>query len=173
MMGSMTRLKNRLIARVITRVPSLAKGFIEAYKPWENRDVPWAPVRKPLADSVVALVTTAGVHPKDQKAFDMHDKNGDHTYREIDAKVPVQDLMITHDYYDHADADKDIDIVFPLSRIREFAAEGLIGGIARTHYGFMGHITGPHIFSLMHESAPKVAARLHRDKVDCVLLTPG
>ena len=173
MIGSMTRLKNRLIARVITRVPFLAKRFIEAYKPWENQDVPWAPVQKPLAESVVALVTTAGVHRKDQKAFDMRDKNGDPTFREIDAGVSVQDLMITHDYYDHADADKDIDIVFPLTRIREFAAKGLIQGIARTNYGFMGHITGGHIFSLMHESAPEVAARLHRDKVDCVLLTPG
>ena len=48
---SLQRLKNRLIARVITAFPSLAKGFIDAYHPWESDDVPWTAVTKPLADA--------------------------------------------------------------------------------------------------------------------------
>ena len=169
----LTRLKNRLIAKLITQFPSLAQGFIEAYKPWETEGIPWAHVRKPLTESIVALVTTAGVHRKDQKPFNMKDRNGDPTYREIDNDTPVEDLMITHDYYDHTDAQKDINIVFPNTRLKEFASEGFIGSVARTHYGFMGHIVGPHIYSLMNESAPEVAANLQKQGVDCVLLTPG
>ena len=172
-MLSPTRLKNRLIAKLITQFPSLAQGFIEAYKPWETEGIPWALVRKPLAESIVALVTTAGVHRKDQKPFDMKDRNGDPTYREIHNDTPVEDLMITHDYYDHSDAQKDINIVFPIIRLKEFASEGFIGSVGRTHYGFMGHIDGPHIYSLMNKSAPDVAAKLQRQRVDCVLLIPG
>lgn len=170
---SLHRLKNRLIARVITAFPSLARGFIDAYHPWESDDVPWTAVTKPLAESKAALVTTSGVHHRDQKPFDMKDKNGDPTYRVIDGERPVADLMITHDYYDHADADKDINIVFPVERLREMASAGTIGSLARHHYSFMGHIDGPHIFTLVEETGPEVAEKLREDDVDVVLLTPG
>ena len=81
--------------------------------------------------------------------------------------------MITHDYYDHTDAEKDLNIVFPIERLREFASEGIISKAADTHYSFMGHIMGPHIYTLMEVNAPEVAARLKKQKVDYVLLTPG
>lgn len=168
-----SRLKNILIAKVLTRFPSLAKRLVDAYQPWESEDIPWTPVTKPLKESVLALVTTAGVHEKSQEPFDMKDPNGDPSVRMIDNRLSLGDLMITHDYYDHADADKDMNIVFPLDRIREMVARGQIGGLARTHYGFMGHIDGPHIVSLLNRSAPQVVSRLKEDGVDLVLLTPG
>jgi D-proline reductase (dithiol) PrdB len=173
MMFFITRLKNMVIAKVITNLPALAKGFIEAYKPWESEGIPWTPVKKPLAESTVAIITTAGVHLKDQKPFNMHDKNGDPSFREIDGTTPVRDLMITHDYYDHTDAGKDINIVFPIERLQEFASEGIIGKMADAHYTFMGHILGPHIYTLLEVSAPEVAARLKKKEVDYVLLMPG
>lgn len=173
MMFYITRLKNRVIAKVITSLPALAKGFIEAYKPWESEGIPWTTVEKPLAKSTVAIVTTAGVHRKDQQAFNMRDKIGDPSFREIDGNTTARDLMITHDYYDHTDAERDLNIVFPIERLREFASEGIISKVAETHYSFMGHIMGPHIYTLMEVNAPEVAARLKKQKVDYVLLTPG
>jgi D-proline reductase (dithiol) PrdB len=173
MMFSMRRLKNRVIAKMITSLPALAKGFIETYKPWESQDIPWTPAEKPLAESTVAIVTTAGVHRKDQKPFNMHDRNGDPSFREIDGNTPVRDLMITHDYYDHTDAGKDVNIVFPIERLQEFASEGIIGKVADTHYTFMGHIMGPHIYTLMEVSVPEIAAGLKKKGVDYVFLTPG
>ena len=168
-----SRLKNRLIAKVITKFPWLSKRFIDAYQPLETQGVPWTPVTKPLYASSVALVTTAGVHRTDQKPFDMTDPDGDPTFREIDKDAPRQQLMITHDYYDHTDADRDLNIVFPLERLVEFTSEGIIGGVTEVHYSFMGHITGPHLYTLMNVTAPDVAARLQRAGVDIVLLTPG
>jgi D-proline reductase (dithiol) PrdB len=91
----------------------------------------------------------------------------------IDLSRPLSDLMITHDYYDHRDADKDINIVFPVERLREFGREGVIGGLANVHYGFMGHITGPHIMTLITRTAPEAARLLKKDGVDVALLTPG
>ncbi len=166
-------LKNRLIARVITRFPSLATRFVQAYAPWESEDVPWTPFVKPLSECTVTMVTTAGVHHRDQKPFDMADRNGDPSWRVIDLTRPLEDLMITHDYYDHADADRDINVVFPVERLREFEREGAIAKVARYHYGFMGHITGPHIPTLINTTAPEIAQRIRQDGTDVVVLTPG
>lgn len=167
------RFKNRFIARVITRFPSLAKRFVESYAPWESEDVPWTPLTKPLSACIVAVVTTAGVHYRDQTPFNMADKEGDPTYRVIDPTRPRDSLMITHDYYDHKDADRDLNIVLPLERLREFERNGVIGKLADRHYSFMGHITGPHIATLISRTAPEVAGLLKQGGADAVLLTPG
>jgi D-proline reductase (dithiol) PrdB len=167
------RFKNRVIAKIITRFPSLADRFVAAYTPWESVEIPWALVKKDLPLSRIAVVTTAGVHHRDQEPFDMQDREGDPSYRTIDLRKPLSDLIITHDYYDHSDADKDINIVFPIERLKEFEHEGLIGRVADIHYGFMGHITGRHIPALINKIAPEVAGKLREDNVDAVLLTPG
>jgi D-proline reductase (dithiol) PrdB len=174
-MSAFTSFKNKAIAKVITRFPSLSRRFVNAYKPVETADeaVPWTKIQKPLAECVLALVSTCGVHHSAQKPFDMKDPNGDPTFREIDLKKPLSDLKITHDYYDHSDADKDINIVFPVERLREFQGAGIIGRVHDTAYGFMGHIDGPHIPTLVAVSAPEVARRLKAANVDVVLLTPA
>lgn len=170
---NMQRLKNRAIAKLITRFPSLSGKVAEKYNALENRDIPWEPVKKLLSNCKIAIVTTAGVHHRDQKPFDMTDKDGDPTYRIIDVRRLVTDLIITHDYYEHSDAARDINIVFPIDRLKECEQELLIGKVADTHYGFMGHIDGRHIQMLIKESAPDVAQKLKADHVDVVLLTPG
>ncbi len=170
---SIDRLKNKLIAKIITRYPSLAERFVDAYEPRVSGDIPWTPVTKDLAKSTIAVVTTAGVHHRDQEPFNMTDSDGDPSYRVIDVRRPLSSLMITHDYYDHADADRDINIVFPLERLKEFEQEGLIGRVADRHYGFMGHITGRHIPTLIGTTAPEVARMIRNDSIDIVLLTPG
>ncbi len=170
---NMGRLKNQIISKIITRFPSLAKRFVDAYEPWTSEGVPWMPVTRELGKCTVSIVTTAGVHHTDQQPFNMTDRDGDPSYRVIDGRKPLSSLMITHDYYDHADADQDINIVFPLERLREFEQEGLVGRAADRHFGFMGHITGRHIPTLMERTAREGAAMLKKDGADIVLLTPG
>ncbi|HXX53663.1 MAG TPA: glycine/sarcosine/betaine reductase selenoprotein B family protein [Thermodesulfovibrionales bacterium] len=165
--------KNRFIAKLLVRVPFLARRSVAAYHPPESGEIPWTPVTKKLRESIIALVTTAGVHHRDQKPFDMEDPNGDPSSRAIRSTRFSAGLMITHDYYDHADADRDINIVFPVDRLREFQQEGLIGKLADTHYGFMGHIKKPHLSVLISKTAPEVSQLLKAAGVDIVLLTPG
>ncbi|MCL5023600.1 MAG: glycine/betaine/sarcosine/D-proline family reductase selenoprotein B [Nitrospirae bacterium] len=172
-MTEVSRIKNRLIARLATRFPFVQKFFVGRYEPQESEGIPWTPVEKLLSSSGIAVVTTAGVHRRNQPPFDMKDPNGDASFRIIDGKRPVSDLMITHDYYDHRDADLDINIVFPIERLREFEHEGIIGKVADKHYGFMGHILGPRLRELIGKTAPEVAGLLKADGVDAVLLTPG
>ena len=173
-MSTINRFKNRLIAKVITRYPSLAQRFITAYEPWESGEaVPWAPPQKPLAECKLALVTTSGVHHSTQEPFDMQDSDGDPSFRTIDAATISDDYKITHDYYDHSDAEKDLNIIFPLQRLQELQQEGFIGQLADTHYSFMGHIDGRHIATLIGQTAQEVVKKLKQDQVDVVLLTPA
>jgi D-proline reductase (dithiol) PrdB len=57
--------------------------------------------------------------------------------------------------------------------LRELFAGSGVGGIAPFVYGFMGHIDGPHLQTLMTRTAPEVARRLKRDGADAVVLTPA
>ena len=173
-MSLTNRLKNQLIAKVITRFPSLAQRFITAYEPWESGEpAPWTPVSKPLRECRLAVVTTSGVHHPDQQPFDMQDSEGDPTFRVIDSSSIADSYQITHDYYDHSDAEKDINIIFPVERLQELQQEGVIGELADRHYSFMGHIDGHHIATLVSRSAKQVIQQLRQDAVDVVLLTPA
>lgn len=154
------------------------KFFTEAYArklkgfPFiENQSTPWTPFKKPLNDAKVALVTTAGVHPKSQKPFDVESKKGDWRYREIPRDLPASELMVTHTHYDHTEADRDINCVFPIDRLRELKEENVIGRLAEVNYGFMGFIPNP--TPLREGTAKEVAQRLKEAKVDIAFLTAG
>lgn len=166
-------LNEKIITWLFSRFPAIAERWAKGFETVKVGDVPWAPFKEDISQCKVALVTTAGVHLKGQPPFDMEDIDGDFSFREIPGDVTIADLMITHKYYDHSDADKDINIVFPIERLREMAETGEIGGVAPRHYGFMGHIVKGKIDGLIREAAPEVAKRLTDDGADFVLLTPG
>jgi D-proline reductase (dithiol) PrdB len=133
-----------------------------------RRCIPYTPRRLELAQATVALVTTAGVHLRSQAPYDLE---GDNSWREIPGDVVAADLMVTHDHYDHRHADQDSNCVFPIDRLREFAAEGIIGGVARRHLGFMGY--SQQLRDLYERAAPEMAKLIERSDADAVLLTAG
>ncbi len=167
------RRKDRILAKLFTRMPALVHRWAKSHEFVVNVDTPWTPLSKTLKQCRVALVTTAGVHLRSQPPYDMEDKEGDPSFREIPSNTSVSDLMITHDYYDHGDADLDINIVLPVQRLRELAAERIIAAIAPRHFSFMGHIIGRHVATLVTRTGPAVAALLKRDGADVVFLTPA
>jgi D-proline reductase (dithiol) PrdB len=166
------RLQNRFFALLFSRFPSLTTRWLKKQQLADYGPPPWAPFRKPLADCTIALVTTAGVHLKNDPPFNMADQDGDPSYRVIPRGAQNR-LIITHDYYDHRDADKDINIVFPLDRLEEYAQGREIGAVAPWHYSFMGHIDGPHVPVLLTVTAPQVARQLSQAQADAVVLTPA
>lgn len=127
-----------------------------------------AEMSKPLSDAKVAFITTAGVHLKSQSPFDT---DGDYSFREIPGDTKEEDLMITHTHYDHADADQDLDVVFPLAMLRGLASRGVIGSVAARHYGMMGYM--PQVNRLVTGAGPEMAQNLVDDGVDICLLSPG
>ncbi len=70
--------------------------------------------------------------------------------------------------YDRAGFARDVNVVYPIDRLKELAAEGVIGSVADTHYSVMGS-TDP---ATMAESADGITARLQQEGVDAVILAP-
>lgn len=163
---------NAVLVQAFKHLPWLADRWARRHRFVEAKGIPWAPLRKPLRDCTIAVVTTAGLHLKSQPAFNMEDPEGDPSFRAFPVDADRSDLTITHKYYDHTAADRDLNVILPIDRLRELRDEGFIGGIAPTCYSFMGHIDGPHLQTLMDESAPEVAEGLVRDGADAVFLTP-
>ncbi len=134
--------------------------------------LPCATMAKPLAQSRIALVTTAGLRTPDQSDFDHSDKRGDPSFREIPNTIETRLLVESHRSYsfDHAAVQSDANLAFPLDRFRELESRGVIGELNHRHFSFMGSIVGPR--RLIDETAPQVARMLAEDRVDAVLLTP-
>jgi D-proline reductase (dithiol) PrdB len=155
-----------------SHVPWLARRWGRRFDAMRFEEVPFARPRRPLAEARVALITTGGVHLGSQAPFDMADPRGDASFRSIPADAPPERLRITHDYYDHRDAERDMNILLPMGLLRELVAAGRVGSLA-TCYGFMGHIEPPHLETLLRTTAPQVAGMLTQERVDAVLLTPA
>jgi D-proline reductase (dithiol) PrdB len=135
--------------------------------------IPFIRMRKTLARSRAALITTAGVHLHTQPPFDMQNSDGDASYRSIPAIAKTADITITHKYYDHTDADRDINVVFPVTHFADLTQRGVLGSLASHHFGFMGHVEGEQVTILKKETAREVAAKLRNDGVDFAFLTPA
>lgn len=133
-----------------------------------KRCIPYTPRSRELRATTFALVSTAGVHLREQGPFNV---DGDNSWRLIPGDVQAHQLMVTHEHYDHSDADKDINCIFPIDRLRELAQAGIIGGISDKHLGFMGY--SQHLRDLYERSAPEMAKIVLRSKADAVLLTAG
>lgn len=146
--------------------------FLKAY-PWRRIDpVPWTPLRKPLRDAKLALVSTAGFVAPGQAPFDDKVKGGDWSYREIPADTDVRQLTECHrsESFDHRGIQADPNLAFPLDRVRELVAAGRLGAANRRHFSLMGSITAPGRF--MKETVPAVAGALAADQADVALLVP-
>ena len=57
-----------------------------------------------------------------------------------------------------------------MRRLTELARVGRVGRPAPTHYSFMGYILDT--TELLAETAPAIAASLHAEQVDAVVLVP-
>ena len=169
----MRQIKDRMVAKLLTRYPSLFERWAHKSKFIEFADTPWTQFDADVSDCRLALITTGGVHLQGQPPFNMNDPAGDPSFREIPADTPSSHLSITHNYYDHTDAEKDLNILFPLDRVRDLKEMGTIESVNGRHFSFMGHIMHHHIATLMNETAPRIAEMLKRDAVDIVILAPA
>ncbi len=118
-----------------------------------------------VSERRVALISTAGLAHLGDRPFSL----GGCDYRIIDAD-DVRPLVMSHisTNFDRSGFAADANVVFPLARLQERAAQGRIGSVARFHYSFMG-ATDP---DRMRPAAEQLAALLAADQVDLALLVP-
>ena len=149
-----------------------SREFISNYRCREGGDPAWVRLDKPPSECKVALITSSGLIRKTDKPFDLSDPNGDPSYRLIPSDSDPAELMlsIVSTNWDRSGFMADVNVVFPMERLRELAREGVIGSLAKNFYAFMGSIF--QIDPVIEKSAPEVGRRLRDERVDIALLVP-
>ncbi len=138
--------------------------------------IPWTPLQKPLAETTIALMTSAGISLKTDPPFDVEREKrepawGDPGSREIPKTAVEADIDVNHLHINTDFIKQDINVMLPLARFREFEDEGVIGKLAPTHYSYYGFQMDPKV--LIEETMPKVALKMKEEGVEAVLLTPA
>ena len=149
-------------------------------KAWAARQepgvVPFVPLAKPLRESTIALVSTAGIARRDDRPFDQEGERrdpwwGDPTFRVIPLGTEEADVRIFHLHIDPRFGEADLDVLLPMRRLSELARDGVIGQPAPRHYSTMGYILDSRV--LVQETAPAIVDAMRADGVDAAVLVPA
>ncbi|MFQ5880150.1 MAG: glycine/sarcosine/betaine reductase selenoprotein B family protein [Dehalococcoidia bacterium] len=156
----------------LERLSEVQRQVLLSFPCLEHDSAPWRPLRKELSQSKLALVTTAGLHLRTDKPFIGDHKTGDTSYRVIPAAAKAGDILQSHVSigFDHTPIYRDINVTFPIDRLRELVDRGVIGSLSQSYYSFMGALRDPR--RVIEETGPEVARRLKDEGVDVVLITP-
>ena len=121
---------------------------------------------KPLRESKVAIVTSASLHHADDDDFAPVDAG----YRVIHADR--RDIVVGHwsPNFDQSGVSADLNVVFPIDRLDEMAADGTIGAVSDVHLAYAGNQFD--LSAIRLDGGPAGAALLKEHEVDVVLLTP-
>jgi D-proline reductase (dithiol) PrdB len=148
-------------------------------KAWSVRErpetIPWTPLSKPLSACRVALVSSAAVVRTDDRPFDQQIERqdpwwSDQSYHVIPAGTTEQQIRLLHLHISTHVGEQDLDVVLPIRRLHELAAQGAVGAVAPSHYSFGGYILKPR--DLLSVSAAAMARRMCAEAVDTVVLVP-
>jgi D-proline reductase (dithiol) PrdB len=142
-----------------------------AYEWTVNESAPLQPLGKRLSACRVTMLTSGGMSLCSMPPFDPLARN-DHRLDAIPVDAASDDFQIHDAYYDHTDAETDLNCQFPIDRLRELAAQREIGSLApRFWSGFMGRIYNRS--KVLQESAPAFVAELNKDEVDLLIAVPA
>jgi D-proline reductase (dithiol) PrdB len=144
-----------------------------ALYPWRRIDpVPWTALARPLAESRVALVTSAGLYRPSVDPPFVRSLGGDTSHRVVPDSVDVRSLAIgqTSDAFDRAPLEADRNMGLPLDPLHELVRAGVVGSSAPRHISINGSITAPG--RLVRKTGPRVADILRADQVDVALFVP-
>ena len=149
------------------------RKMLQMFPCFDHDDAPWTPMRKPLSESRVALVTSAGLHLRSDAPFITdHKGGGDSSYRVIPRGAAAGDIIQSHVSigFDHTGIYRDINVTYPMDRLEELREQGVIGSLADNYYSFMGALRNA--AGVVEQTGPEVAGKLRDDGVNVVLLTP-
>lgn len=123
----------------------------------------------PLRDCTVAIVTTAGLRYADQP--DWGYRSGDQSFRVLDDAN--RSLILSHSShnFDRTGFVADRNVVFPIDRLCEMAAEGIIKGVSPRHVSFVGNLDET-MSTIRLDTGPAAAKILRESGANVVLLTP-
>jgi D-proline reductase (dithiol) PrdB len=149
----------------LSELPEAEREHLAAIKCPSFAGRPWIK-GEPLAHRRIAIISTAGLQLRSDRSF----SHGDGDYRVIPGSAKAAEIVMSHVSvnFDRTGFQQDINVVFPIDRLKELAAAGEIGSVADFHYSFMG--------AMAPEAAAgpsrMLAKLLRADEVDAVLLCP-
>lgn len=147
-----------------------SQGF-PPYRWSEFDSSPFCSFDKPLGEARVALVSSAGVFRDDQEPFDPWAVN-DLSFRQIPVDTSPKNLKLHHNYFDHRDAVRDLNCVFPVQRLKELEEQGHIGALVPEAISLgMGRLYKR--TALQSQTVPKIAEVLKGHRTDAALLVPA
>jgi D-proline reductase (dithiol) PrdB len=149
----------------LSELPESEARMLSSFPCPEYDDTP-AVDGPPLSERRIAIVSTAGLHRRGDRLFEP----GDSGYRVIPEDTPASDLVMSHISvnFDRTGFQQDLNVVFPIDRLRELVDDGVVGSMASVHYSFMGAFSP----AMAEPHAQHLAGLLKADKVDGVLLAP-
>jgi hypothetical protein len=157
-----------------TRDYYLALGYGNPYKWAHYADVPFTPLAKPLAQSRVALITTAAPYQPeagDQGPGAKYNARAKFYTVYSDVTDSMPDVRISHVGYDRAHtAATDPGTWFPLGALREAVKAGRIAGLTSR---FHGAPTNRSQRATIETDAPEVLRRCREDGADVAVLVPS
>jgi D-proline reductase (dithiol) PrdB len=152
----------------LDRLPQVNRSTLLTFPAQLNDAAPFVVPGKPLSACRLAIVTTAGLHRRSDRPFGP----GEQTYRVLPDETPAADIVQSHTSlgFDRVPIMRDLNVTFPVDRLRELVARGELGGMAPNHYSFMGALRD--LPRLQNETGPEVGRRLADEGVDLALITP-
>lgn len=160
------------------------RGYASAERRYVYEDGPFAALNQPVHRSRLALFTSSGhfVVGDDPQPFGITAMTQEEAIARINdflraapqlstipIETPQSNLRVRHGGYDIRAAEKDPNVVFPLDRLLELEAEGIIGELAPRAYSFVGAAAQTRLKNAVAQSW---AAQLNDEGVEAVLLVP-
>jgi len=159
-------------------LPPGLKAWIKTFIPDEDFKgyIPWTPMAKPLNQTTIALVTSAGISSKTDPPFDMEREKreaiwGDRSYRAIPKGATEKEIDVNHLHINTNYIKQDINVILPLARMAEFEQEKIIGHLAPTTYSFYGFQWQSTDF--LKEAIEPISKKMILEGVEAVLMTPA
>lgn len=139
------------------------------------RDIPWSNVTKPLNESSISVVSTAGLSMKDDEPFDMDTERkrpswGDPSWRRLDRDITTDSIAANHLHIETSHLLQDLDVCFPVPLLRQLEQENVIGTVAPSHYSIMG-FQGADLRRIA-PSCTAIAEAMVKEEVDLAVLVP-
>lgn len=148
------------------------KGYEKSYRWAHYEDVPFTPLKKPLSESRLVLVSTTEIAVRDverEGSADMMANVGG--LYSIPSDVALERLYSTSRSYDRvATTMEDVDAFFPISAVRAAVESGRIGGVTKRFHGVYNAYSQRRT---LEQDAVEVIKRCREDGADVAVLTPS
>ena len=132
----------------------------------QSEPTPWTPLLREMRRCKAALVTTAGVRLKAQHSFGKNSAE----FREISVYSPADEMAFDFTNYDPAEAEKDLNVLVPVDRLKDLVDREGLGGLNETFFSFFGPCTD---LAALRSSAARAGEKLREYGCDVAFVVPA